>query len=498
MDQGGLPAGGRRRRPRRRDRRGIALVMVLGAIAVLTIFLTDLQEETTAELSAALAERDRLKAEYHARSAVNLGRLLISMEPTVRSAFTPIGMMMGMRQVPQIGVWKFSDMLLGPFNDQAGAAAFSGVSGIDPATGKNLGLTGGRFELKIVDEDAKINVNLAAKGNLSIADQNRLAQQLLALMNQEQYRPMFEARDADDQFSDSATICSAIIDWADYDDQMNGCNPTAATASAAATGVEDNFYQTIGLDYVRKNAAYDSLEELRMVRGMGDDFWATFVDPDPSDPEKRVMTVWGKPQASINVNTANAVTLLALICTYAEQPAPICSDPVQMGKFLSGISLAQQFLLGAPVFGGPKDFQNFIEGKGKGLTAMIFPFLGIEPVKIDSRYARDFRNAISTDTKFFSIYAEGVVPGNKRETRVRIHAVIDISGAQALGQITADLLSQLGGGAGSTGGAAGLAGLAGLAGATGASGAGAAASPQAYEQVVRTNPAGTIVYWRIE
>src|SRR5262249_49521603 len=61
-------------RKRRRQRRGVALIMVLGAITVLTVFLTELQEETSAELSAALAERDQLRAEYYARSAVNLSR----------------------------------------------------------------------------------------------------------------------------------------------------------------------------------------------------------------------------------------------------------------------------------------------------------------------------------------------------------------------------------------------------------------------------------------
>ena len=42
-----------------------------------------------------------------------------------------------------------------------------------------------------------------------------------------------------------------------------------------------------------------------MVRGISDDFWATFVDPDPPNPKKRVMTVWG--QGTVNVNSANGL-----------------------------------------------------------------------------------------------------------------------------------------------------------------------------------------------
>lgn len=476
---------GRRRRARQ-DRRGVALVMVLGAIAVLTIFLTELQEETSAELSSALADRDALKAEYHARSAVNLSRMLIATEPTIRTAIGPmLQLIMQSQQVPQLPVWNFADTLLAPFNSAESAAAFGSAVGIDTSTGKNLGLTGGgRFELKIVDEESKININLGAKGSLAVAEQNRLAQQILGLFNQEQYKPLFEQRDADDQFSDSATICSAIIDWADFDEQANGCNPTASTAAAVGAGVEDNFYQTIGLSYVRKNAAYDSIEELRMVRGMGDDFWATFVDPDSSDPDKRLMTVWGKPEAKINVQTANPLTLLGLICAYAEQGSPVCVDPAETSKFIMGVTLARSFTQGLLPVGNGKAFRNLLEGKGIG--GMILAALGVQPIKIDSKYRKDFDKAVSTESRFFSIYAEGVVPGNKRETRVRIHAVIDISGATDLNAAIGNMN---------------------IAGPVDTSGTGVGAgtgtdlgqAPQgAYEQAVRINPAGTVVYWRIE
>src|SRR6185369_16117529 len=93
-------------------------------------------------------------------------------------------------------------------------------------------------------------------------------------------------------------------------EQKYPCDPNGNTNTA--TGVEDNYYQNIGLSYRNKNAAFDSLDELRLVRRVDDDFWATFIDPDPSNPDKRIMTVWG--QGKINLNTANAQTLLAVIC----------------------------------------------------------------------------------------------------------------------------------------------------------------------------------------
>jgi len=43
-------------------RRGVALILVLGALTILTVMLTEFQDETSAELGSALSERDALKA----------------------------------------------------------------------------------------------------------------------------------------------------------------------------------------------------------------------------------------------------------------------------------------------------------------------------------------------------------------------------------------------------------------------------------------------------
>jgi general secretion pathway protein K len=68
----------------RRQRRGVALIIVLAALTVLTVMLTEIQDESSAEFGSALAARDALVAEYAAKSAVNLSRLLIAAEPTIR------------------------------------------------------------------------------------------------------------------------------------------------------------------------------------------------------------------------------------------------------------------------------------------------------------------------------------------------------------------------------------------------------------------------------
>ncbi|HEY6463552.1 MAG TPA: type II secretion system protein GspK, partial [Polyangiaceae bacterium] len=59
--------------------------MVLGAIAIMVVMLAEFQDEAGAEFAAATAARDSVQAEYFARSAINLSRLLIAAEPTMRA-----------------------------------------------------------------------------------------------------------------------------------------------------------------------------------------------------------------------------------------------------------------------------------------------------------------------------------------------------------------------------------------------------------------------------
>lgn len=396
--------------------------MVMGAIAILTVMLAEFQDETSAELAAATAQRDGIQAEYIARSALNLSRLLIASEPTMRKAISPLFMMMK-RNPPQLPLWEFSDRMLGAFNDQDGSSDFSRTAGVDMAQGKNLGMPNGRWELSIVDEDAKINMNLGAANDIAHI---RLAKEIIGLISPMQYDAMFQQSGGDGQFADRFQTCQAIIDWADVDEQGFNCDMRQLTAASSA-GIEDSSYSLLPRPYRRKNAPYDSLEELHMVKGVNEDFWATFIDPSPENPKKRVVTVWG--QGAINVNTANAQTLLAVVCSGALPDTPICTDPLQASTFLTGVTMARGITMGAPLFGSPKDFVSMLSGQGQ--LGPLLAGMGMQPVKFQS--PAEFQKQITTESKMFSIYAVGIKKGYRRETRVKLHAVVDFRNAPGLG-----------------------------------------------------------------
>ncbi|MDB4943379.1 MAG: hypothetical protein JWP97_2913 [Labilithrix sp.] len=462
----------RKRRKKRNQERGIALVMVMGAIAVLTVMLAEFQDETSAELAAASSERDGLQAEYMAKSAVNLSRLLIATEPTLRKAIAPMFQLMK-RTPPQLPVWEFSDQLLGVFNDEESSKSFASTVGVDMANAKNLGMQGGKYELAIVDEDSKINMNLGAANDIAHI---RLAQQVMSLIGPPQYSTIFEQKDSNGQFHDRVAVCQALIDWADVDEQAFNCDLSQLSAAQNA-GVEDSWYRLLAKPYQRKNAPYDSLEELHLVRGVSEDFWATFIDPDPTNPKKRVVTVWG--QGMVNVNTANAQTLLGVVCAGAPT-ADICVNPDQAALFLTGVTMARGVTMGAPMFGSPKDFISAMSGQGQ--LGPLLASIGMKPVVFKSQ--SEFQKSITTESKMFSVYAVGVKKGYRRETRVQVHAVVDFRNAPTLGQSQA-----------APGGSA-------LPGATPTPAASASATAQTSVDAIaaanQPSTGGTIVYYRVE
>lgn len=409
---------------RRGGRRGVALLMVLGTLAVLSVMMTEFQDATSAELGSSIAARDQVKAEYAARSSVNLTRLLFAAEPTVRKSLSILFMAMQMKP-PQIPLWEYSDILLGPFGDQSGNETFESISGLDLSDSQKLGMDGAGFEVLVVDEDAKINVNLAARGDYMSS--RRLIEQMSAMIAGVQYDELFDGLDEAGQLNDRLTICGALVDWVDPNTEKESCDLTVETA--LSSGAEDGYYQLLPRPYQRKNAAFDSLEELRMVRGIDERFWQTFVQKDPDDPRTRNFTVWGT--GKLNVNAATPMALLALACHKAEENVGICIDPAKQAQFIATLEMLKSFQQGLPIFGSDDEFLEAIQGKGP--AGKMMGMMGIEPVRLKS--AGEVKKLLSVKSQVFSIYATGYVNSGKRQTKTRIHTVIDMRGAPPPGTV---------------------------------------------------------------
>ncbi len=404
------PRGARAERGLRE--RGIARVIAMTAIAILAVMLADMHESTTSAYVVATTERDQLRAEYLAKSAINLTRLLVSQEPAIRVVVTPMYQMVVGRPPPMLPVWAYADGILAPFCRYDESGELGNSIGIDFRSAEGLGDTGGTCDIIAIAENSMLNVSDPLNFDGDIA-RTSVAMQTFAMMGGYQspspFDPLFEQRDADGQFTSRLDVVSALIDWWDYDTERSTFDPGAGTVTSS--GAEDDVYQSYDDPYRPRNAPFDSVEELRLVRGVGDDFWATFVEPDPEDPRSRSVTIYGS--GAVNPNEARPEVLLARVCSILVDQ-PLCTDPIEASKFIQILGTMRQ-IAPIPWFSRGGDFIRFLEGQGgeRELYPMLQGFLGADnpllfrPVSISAERRTALDRVLVTAARILTIQATG-------------------------------------------------------------------------------------------
>ena len=417
-----------RSRPKR-SQEGVALILAITTVAILAVMLTDMHETTGTAFAVSTSQRDALQAEYMAKGALNLTRLLIGKEPEVRRFVDPLYRAATGRPAPQLPVWNFIDDLLAPFCTPEDERDTLMQLGID--FGDTVGFDGlpGRCHVVAVSENGKINVNdpLFLDGERA---RNNVANQLFSLtggyLPESPYDALFSTQDENGTITTRLDLVAAVIDWWDRDIQRTDFDPGAGETRTGGTGTEDDsVYQLQDDGYRNKNAPLDSIQELRLIRGFSDDFWATFVEPIPNDPASRILTIYAS--GLVNINEASPQVLLGRVCAHAPE-STLCTDPLESFKFTNLLSTIRA-LIPIPLFSRPEDLTNFVEGKGgsKDLYPMITGFLpeGSEllflPIVIEEQEKEALVRSLATAARIFTIEATGVVG----RSRVRIESVVN-------------------------------------------------------------------------
>jgi general secretion pathway protein K len=235
--------------------RGVALIVVLLMVSIITALTIQLNRDTRSEVTGAANISDGVRLRYIAESGFFVGEALLLADRTPFDALTEM--------------WANTEMI---------------------ALQSEAYFDNGSFRLVIQDEGGKIAVNTLVSGSAYNPPIRDLFLRLLT-------GPFFllDQRKAEE-------LVDAIKDWIDPDDEVTG------------GGAEGAYYAGLPRPYAVKNAPIDCIEELLMVKGVTRElFYGTAKSPGLA----QCLTVYG--DARVNINTAPLPVLRALTAEMTDE-----------------------------------------------------------------------------------------------------------------------------------------------------------------------------------
>lgn len=212
-------------------------------------------------------------------------------------------------------------------------------------------LGGGAITLAIEDEERKINVN-----NLIMPQGKAPNDQNVAV-----FRRLLEVLAID------PSVADAVLDWLDNDE------------SPRVGGAESSYYLSLPHPYKSKNDLFDTVDELRLVRGM---------TPEVFEKLRPCVTVHSNGR--VNINSAPKAVLMALSAGQGETSMGEIDE-----KTADALIASRQ----------DKPFQNSATLKSD--LAAVSPVLG-------NIYGTLFKNLIDVRSASFRVRATGDVAGTVR------------------------------------------------------------------------------------
>ncbi|MBI2340437.1 MAG: general secretion pathway protein GspK [Deltaproteobacteria bacterium] len=297
---------------RSKNEKGIALLIVLSTLMVLTASVVEFAYNSRINYRLAIHAKERLEAYYLAKSALNFSRLLLKYnkdaEKLLESAGSagssfgsePLYRLMPLSSELLRGVLsgESSGLPGGSEGEEEGAEEEgqtgdegeeeeekatgeedieSGVSMVSKEEAEKFLSFEGDFESEITEEQSKYDLNKIASLVSTAPAYDQRKQLLYSLLLSPSFANAFE-----DQEQDAATLVHAIADWVDSNGLVN-------EFENIQRGDEEGLYSDAG--YKVKNGKLLNLSELRLVAGMTDDIYqllAPFVTVYSADDKLNV------------------------------------------------------------------------------------------------------------------------------------------------------------------------------------------------------------------
>ena len=289
-------APSKRSQPRpqpRKGQQGVAILMVLIALAILFPFTASFNYKARVDWQSAVNHGDEIRARAVQRGAMQLSVLMFELQRMVfnQKQFRDF---MGAMDITQLAPYLMS--IFGTEDGAEGLAALAGIDVNTPALNELSLDGGGSFEVRLEAESGKLNVNCFAVDKQGKEDpRGRVAQTLEAMMLPKLYDPLFDEEKSDGQRYNRQYTLQRIVDYIDSDTKRYDAYRLRQSSRDEAAEYR---YSERADAYEPRHARLDSLLELHLVESVDDDWMAAFSNE---------LTIYGGCKVNLNFASADQI-----------------------------------------------------------------------------------------------------------------------------------------------------------------------------------------------
>ncbi len=241
---------------KKESEKGIVLILVIIIISILTIVVGDMIYFTHIDTEISANTKDQMRARYIAKSGIHVAAG--TMKAQALEELTDVSTTLSLGVDNSEGYWAINVPYF-PVGE-------------------------GGVAVTVIDERSKVNLNALINPST-----NRVDQQVLTELQE-----LFTYLEVDD--SKSERFIASLTNWLDA--PLSG-----AENDQDSQGANSGFYTGLEEPYSIKDGPLDSLQEIRMIDGMDDEFYNTVKDFVTVYPEDK----------KINFTTAPKVVLMAAV-----------------------------------------------------------------------------------------------------------------------------------------------------------------------------------------
>ena len=264
---------------RLKNDRGIALLISIFFVFMVSVIVVEVSKDTGAEYVIASNEVDRVRAYYAAKSGLQLGLLRVLLYQKAVAQFGD--QLKDQRQLLDL-IWSF-DFVYPPEIPEGLSQVSSDL--ITESTKDSYFGNQTKYYVTIKSEGSKIDINNLGSSVKPLAEGVR--EQILRIFQDEvSNNDAFYDEYRSENFEE---LGNNMADWVDANQEsLNG-------------GSEANVYPELDREFYPPNEPFKTLDEIRLVAGMNDDFFNLIKDR---------VTVFGVK--GVNINYAKKEVLMAL------------------------------------------------------------------------------------------------------------------------------------------------------------------------------------------